>query len=219
MAGTMSVRSRRAPVTSLVLIAFAVALLGGACSLQRSGYQYVRNRSTGTYLKVPEEWTVYNQRAIEESFGDQPDDGVDNTRFPFISVFDATPHSELDFDVFTDNPMGVVRVRELTQEERDGVSFASARDELFPLNDAASAGQLPVQKSVEVNQDGAQGQRIVFTYTDEESGTTSTIDQTTLVDHDKNRLYLLVVGCESQCYEKHKKEIETVVESLTIKET
>jgi hypothetical protein len=219
MAGRMSVRSRRAPITSVALIAVAVGLLSGACSLQRSGYQYVRNRSTGTYLKVPEQWTVYNQRAIEESFGDQQGDGVDNTRFPFISVFDATPHSELDFDVFTDNPMGVVRVRELSEEERDGVSFATARDELFPLNDAFSTGQLPIHKAIEINQSGAQGQRIVFTYTDEESGTVSTIDQTTLVDHDKNRLYLLVVGCEARCYEKHRKEIETVVESLTIKET
>jgi hypothetical protein len=214
----MSVRSRGATTTRVALIAFAVALLSSACGgLQRSGYQYVRNRSTGTYLKVPSEWTVYDQKAIEKQVGDASG-GLDNARFPFISVFDASPHSELDFDVFTDMPMGVVRVRELSQEERDGVSFASARDELFPLNDAASTGQLPVQKSVEVNQAGAQGQRIVFTYTDEESGTTSTIDQTTLVDHGKNRLYLLVVGCETKCYEKHRKEIETVVTSLTIKE-
>jgi hypothetical protein len=220
MAGTMSVRSRRAPITSVALVALAAVLLSGACSLERSGYQYVRNRSTGTYLKVPDQWTVYGQRAIEESFGEQPEEGsVDNMRFPFISVFDGTPDSELDFDVFTDNPMGVVRVRELTDEERDGVSFATARDELFPLNDAFSTGSLPIHKAIEVNQSGAQGQRIVFTYTDEESGTVSTIDQTTLVDHDKNRLYLLVVGCEARCYDKHKKEIETVVESLTIKET
>jgi hypothetical protein len=214
----MSVRSRRATTTSVALIALAVALLSGACgTLRRSGYQYVRNRTTGTYLKVPSEWTVYDQKAIEAQVGEQQG-GLDNTRFPFISVFDASPHSQLDFDVFTDRPMGVVRVRELTADERDGVSFATARDELFPLNDAASAGQLPVQKSVEINQDGAQGQRIVFTYTDEQSGTTSTIDQTTLVDHGKNRLYLLVVGCETKCYEKHHKEIETVVTSLTIKE-
>ena len=219
MADTMSVRSRRAPSVAVAIIVLAVAMLGGACTLQRSGYQYVRSRSTGTYLKVPAGWTVYNQKAIEESFGEQETEGVDNTRFPFISVFDATPDSELDFDVFTNSPMGVVRVRELTDEERDGVSFASARDELFPLNDAFQAGQLPVKKAVEVNQSSAQGQRIVFTYVDEESGTTSTIDQTTLVDHDKNRLYLLVVGCESRCYEKHRKEIETVVTSLTIKET
>jgi hypothetical protein len=185
-----------------------------------SGYQYVRNRTTGTYLKVPDRWTVYDQRAIEASIveGGGGEDGIDE-RFRFISVFDATPDGELDFDVFTDNPMGVVRVRELTVEERDGVSFASARDELFPLNDALGAGQLPVKKAVEVKQTSAQGQRIVFTYVDEESGTTSTIDQTTLIDHDKNRLYLLVVGCEARCYEKHRKEIETVVTSLTIKET
>jgi hypothetical protein len=216
----MSVRSRRAPTSSVALIALAVALVGGACGqFERSGYQYVRNRTTGTYLKVPSEWTVYGQQDIEDTVGgDQQADDRTESRFPFISVFDATPNSQLDFDVFTDNPMGVVRVRDLTADERDGVSFATARDELFPINDAASAGQLPVRKSVEVNQDGAQGQRIVFTYTDEESGTTSTIDQTVLVDHGKNRLYLLVVGCEQHCYEKHRKEIETVVTSLTIKE-
>ena len=218
MAGTMFVRSRRAPTLSVVLIALTLALVSGACSLERSGYQYLRSRSTGTYLRVPDEWTVYNQRAIEDSFGEADAEGMDDTRFPFISVFDATPNSELDFDVFTDSPMGVVRVRELTDEERDGVSFASARDELFPLNEAFEAGQLPVKKAVEVKQSSAQGQRIVFSYVDEESGTTSTIDQTTLVDHDKNRLYLLVVGCESRCYEKHRKEIESVVTSLTIKE-
>ena len=219
MADTMSVRRRRAPTVGVALIALAAAVAGGACSLERSGYQFVRSPSTGTYLKVPDKWTVYNQKAIEASIADdQSADGPDHHRFPFISVFDATPNSELDFDVFTDSPMGVVRVRELTDEERDGVSFATARDELFPLNDAFQSGQLPVKKAVEVNQSSAQGQRIVFTYVDEETGTTSTIDQTVLVDHDKNRLYLLVVGCEAKCYEKHRKEIETVVSSLTIKE-
>src|SRR5439155_21773411 len=100
MAARMSVRSRRAPAMVVALIAFAAATVTGACSsLQPSGYQYVRNRTTGTYLKVPEQWTVYNQKAIETSIGNQQGGAGTTTHFPFISVFDETPHSELDFDV------------------------------------------------------------------------------------------------------------------------
>jgi hypothetical protein len=214
MAGSMSVRSRGVALAAALVVAVAGS---GACD--RSGYQFVRNRSTGTYLKVPDTWTVHSQKVIEDALAES-DPGGERTPYPFISVFDAKPHSDFDFDIATDRPVGVVRVRPLSAGERDSVSFASAREEfLETLNADIESGALPVKKALDIEQDAADGQRIVFSFTDEESGITSVIDQTTLIDKAKSRIYLLVVGCSASCYQKHHKQIDTVVTSLTIKET
>jgi hypothetical protein len=199
------------------LVAFAT--LAGACGIERSGYQFVRSRSTGTYLKVPDDWTVHSQADLTDAFAAEGIAPNENP-VPFLTVFDAEPDAPVDaFDIARDRPMGLLRVRDLSDGERDQVSFASARDELFGLNAGIESGQVPIRKAVDVQQDSADGQRLVFTLTDEETSTTSTIDQTTLIDQDKRRVYVLLVACEASCYQKHRKQIEAVVTSLTIKET
>ncbi|HUP86959.1 MAG TPA: hypothetical protein VM143_14995 [Acidimicrobiales bacterium] len=210
----MPLSSRRALAA---LVAVALGILG-ACSLQRSGYQFVRSPSTGTYLKVPQEWTVYGQKDIEKLLA-EADPGTERDPFPFISVFDAGEHPQLDLDLGADDPVGLIRVRELAPTERDAVSFATARNEFHDaLNDALESGEAPLRKMIEIRQRAADGQRIVFSYTDEATGQLVTLDQTTLVDRDKHRIYLLVVGCEAGCYERNRNQIDDVVSSLTIKE-
>lgn len=216
MARSMYVRRPRAPWIALLAVVLAASTAG--CSLERSGYQFVRSRSTGTYMKVPNEWTVYDPKEIDRFFAENNPDAP-RSEFSFISVFDAKPEADLDFDVTTTDPVGVLRVRDLSSAERDSVSFATARQELYEsLNDGIQSGAFPVRKATEVTQDAATGQRIVFSTTDAETDLVSTIDQTTLIDRDKNRIYLLVIGCQSACYDKHRKQIDTVVTSLTIKE-
>lgn len=210
----MSIRRRGVSCAALV----ALVVLAGACSLERSGYQFVRNRPTGTYLKVPEEWTVYGPKDIEKQFR-AANLGGERKAFPFISVFDARPDADLDFDITGSRPVGLVRVRDLSPGERDSISFASAREELYDaLNAGIESGALPLRSSEEVKHESADGQRIVFSI-DDGSGTTSTIDQTSILNREKNRIYLLIVGCRTTCYDKHRKQIDTVVESLTIKES
>jgi hypothetical protein len=196
-----------------VVVALATAGCGG---LHRSGYQFVRSPQTGTYLKVPDDWTVFSQQEIEKYLAKSaPERKLD--AFQFITTFDAGEHPSVMFDPAATAPTGVVRVRPLAQEEREVASFATIRNELFDMQ-GADGGQITPVSIREVLQGGVRGQRYVFNRTDPLVGTTATVDQTILVDKATSRLYLLVVSCRPDCYERNKKAIDTVVTSFTVKE-
>ena len=45
-----------------------------------------------------------------------------------------------------------------------------------------------------------------------------TIDQTILIDQATSKVFLFVVGCSSECFDKHEGEIDRVVKSWTVKD-
>jgi hypothetical protein len=205
-----------ASVRGALAMAVVAALAAGACGLHRSGYQFVRSPQTGTYLKVPDDWQVYGKSEIERYLAKTaPELSVD--AFPFITTFDGAAHPSVTFDLGGDAPAGVVRVRPLQADERDAASFASLRNEVFDLQ-GGDGSSITTISAEDVQYGGVRGQRIVFTRTDQLFGSVATLDQTTLVDKDTSRLYLLVVGCRPECFERNKKQIDTIVTSLTIRE-
>ncbi|MBW3557716.1 MAG: hypothetical protein KY454_12365 [Actinobacteria bacterium] len=216
----MAVRTIRG--ARALVVAFVVFAAGGACSLQRSGYQFVRSKETGTYFKVPDGWTVYGHGDVTR-FLEQQGAASEETRgrTPFISTFSAEKKAKvLPFDPTGDRPAGIVRVKTLSPAERDETSFASLREEIVDFDTGLQTGQIEVLDSQEIEQeDGVRGQRVVFKIRDPASGGVFTIDQTTLLDRSTSKLYLLAVGCESRCYDQNRKQIDVVVDSLTIKET
>ena len=207
---------RSRPLLLVPALAVAAAALLAACGLERSGYQFVRSPSTGTYLKVPSDWKVFDQEAVE---ADQPQEERPGADVRFLSVLDGDASPSLRHDLANDAPLGIVRVRDLPPEERDVTSFATAREDFFPQLNALVSNKLArVRSSEEVVRAGAHGQRIVFTVPDDESGEMLTVDQTTLVDRRAGRIYLLVVACTTACYERNQGDIDAVATSLTIKE-
>ena len=209
----MVVRAR----TGALLVVVA-ALLTGACgAFETSGYQFVRSPGTGTYLKVPEDWQVFDRDEIDDAMAKAGNGQADE--FAFLSVFDAAERPSVFFDPAGETPKGVIRVRELRPEERDQVSFATVREEVFQeLNDSVAAGDWSVLDVAEVESGPARGQRVVFAGAAEVDGTRYVVAQVSLVDLDANRLHFVAVACSVACYERNKDEIDEVVESLTIKE-
>jgi hypothetical protein len=198
----MFVRSRRRVIA---VVAAAVAAVVGAtgCALRGSGYQYVRSPKTGTYLKLPSDWKVKDLAIEGIVFGRQfnPPAGV------------ASDVGEL----FTgDTPGGFVRVVELSEASQDAVSLSAARNSLFDIDAGLNSGDMRFVDGAALRQPGFRGQHIVVNA--RLAGGVVTIDQTTFLDAESERLYHLVIGCRSACYERHKKDIETVTESLTLKE-
>ena len=207
---------RSRPLLLVPALAVTAATLLAACSLERSGYQFVRSPSTGTYLKVPSDWKVFDQKALEAQ--EPPDEGRDDG-IRFVSVLDGDRRPSLSHDLGNDAPLGIVRVRDLGPEERDVISFATARQDFFPeLNQLVGSKTARVHSTEEVVRAGAHGQRIVFSVADQDTGEMLTVDQTSLVDRRTSRLYLLVVACTTECYERNEDDIDAVATSLTIKE-
>jgi hypothetical protein len=201
------------------LLALATALLiAGACS--RSGYQFLRNPNTGTYLKVPSDWKVFDQAEVGAAV--QPD-GTSPEEFkartPFVSMFDSQASGKVRaFDPTGNHPMGIVLVTALSAAERDTVSLATLRGQMLPDFDTLIAsGQLEVVKLDEITEPNVRGQHLTFRLKTL-AGELVVVDQTTLVNHTTSRSYLLAVGCTAACYEENKASIAEVVSSLTIKE-
>ena len=199
------------------LLVLATAFLTACGAFEQSGYQFVRDTSTGTYLKVPDDWHVYDRQEISDAMV-KADLGPAGP-FPFLSVFDGGRAPNAFFDPTGSSPKGLVRVRDLVPGERDLTSFSTVREEIFKeLNDGVEAGAVEVLAAEEVKSGPARGQRVTFVVTDEETGERYVVDQVSLVDLDANRLHLLAVACTTACYEEHEDEIDEVVSSLIIKE-
>jgi len=134
-----------------------------------------------------------------------------------MTAFDASREANAVFDPMADAPNGLIRVRSLTAAERDGASLSSIRNTIVDLDQAKEAGVLRAVTGEEIQDaKGLRGQRVVFSLDIE--GELTTMSKTALVDAKTSKLYTLLVGCRAACYEKHKGNIDKVVESLTIKE-
>jgi len=195
-----SVRTRPVVLVSTLL---ASALVVGGCSVRGSDYQYVRSRSTGTYLRIPESWDVAAFETDEE--------------ITFARVFDG---KKVDQDlpiVASDRPTGFVQVRELSDQERDVMSLELARNAVFRIDDGVQAGEVEVVDFEAVDRDGFSGQRVVFRA--ETTDGTATIAQIVMLAPGSTRFHMLVVGCTTPCYDDNEKQIEAVIDSLTVKET
>ena len=203
------------------LLVLATAFLTACGAFEQSGYQFVRNPSTGTYLKVPDDWTVHGHRDVTgflDRIGKTP--AGFSQSVPFVTTFGASDELvEYPFDPLGTRPAGIVQVRLLAPQERDEISFATMRDELVSIEEGLEAGQVEVLSREEVRRgDDARGERLRYVITDPETGEQFVIDQTTLLDERTEKLYLLAVGCQALCFDRNEDEIDEVVSSLIIKE-
>jgi len=200
--------------------ALASALLLAACT---SSYTYIKNSSVKTYFKVPNEWRVFEENEIFRSqiSGLSPQGEAAAKASIWMVAFDAAPKASLDhfFSGASPYPAGFAQVRQLSEEQRDAISLGAIRNTIFPLN------QLQVQDPTSVefleNQDivlsgGIHGVRAIFNV--RLGDTFYTANQTGLINPETSRLYLFIIGCEARCYLNHKKTIDEIVSSWTVRE-
>ena len=208
---------RRAGATVVSLMAVAAVLL---TSCAGSGFTYVKSSANKTYFKVPDNWRVYNKDQVlgldKSATRPQPDPGL-----KYLAVFDGDPKPSLEHDLQTATaPFGVVKVRQLSPEERDTFSLASLRNEVIPIDDILQQDvgqiQLVTQPKSIVKSRGLHGSRLVYSVVTENGS--FTVDQTGLVDAATNVLYFFIVGCEAECFAQNRRTISEVADSWTIKE-
>ncbi|MDQ4097998.1 MAG: hypothetical protein M3144_09050 [Actinomycetota bacterium] len=207
---------RKAAGTALALGVAAAVLLTGCAG---SGYTYVQSSANKTYFKVPEEWRVYNKDQVLGLDRRRPSQEAD-PGLRYLAVFDADPNPSLEHDLQTaTSPFGVVKVRQLSPEERDTFSLQSLRNEVVPIDDILEqeVGQIQLIKEPEsIVKGGLRGSRLVYTVLTDNGS--FAVDQTGLVDAGTNTLYFFIVGCESECFAANRRTISEVADSWTIKE-
>jgi hypothetical protein len=212
----MAARRRLLPVAALAAVA---ALALAACG---TDYHYVKNSDEVVYLKVPNDWKIYDEEQYFRATLDEPSPAqLDALREnEWATAFDSDPNpnprnlNALD----SRHPHGFARVHDIGIDEHDTFSMQSARNLVAPVDELIDAGAAQVLDADEFSLDGGfRGSHIVVNLGLEKGGYT-TLDQTVVVDADTTKLYILAIGCSDTCYEKHKGEIESLVDSWTVRE-
>jgi hypothetical protein len=204
--------------------ALLCAALLGACG--ESEYRYISNSAENTHLRVPSDWRIFE----EDEFFAQVEDlspqqlQVQKAR-QWIVAFDSAPKPSLEhISIPGQHPAGMVRVRGLGEQDHDIVSLKVLRSFLFsgtdPLELAASGDpNVEVLSNEDVTRPGGlRGIHLVVNLRGATGQEFVTTNYVALTDTATSRLYLLFIGCRATCYEQHKSQIESIVESWTVRE-
>lgn len=213
---------------------FAVAgVLLSSCG--GTGFQYVHDRSTETFVRLPDAWRMFTQTEIQGTGNVLNPFSQPGNRIEFMRSFTADPSAGPGAipDFSADQPQGYVLVEELNPISRDEISLGVLRNSFLPVDQILSnfPGDISFSASDEsLDRDGFQGNHLVYTIqratiaqlTGQSAvnfpADSVTINQTALVDPTLSRTYLLVIMCTSNCYQDNASTIDLVAKSLSVKE-
>ena len=210
----------RRPVIALLGIALVLGLTG--CG--ESSKLYPASKSEGVFFSVPTNWKALSTASLNkyEKESTEPEGAArqalvkwqiaytTNKKLKAAEVFNLTAPTK---------PLAFARVRDLENSEINSVSYNTLRDVIVPVtqiiegNDP-SAPDFQILVDQEVVQKGARGVQTVYSFSID--GKEQTINQTSLMANDRTKLYIFVVRCTTECYNKNKKKIEEVVSSFTV---
>lgn len=196
----------------------AAAMILSACA--GSEYRYVKDSSEGAYFKVPRSWKVYDADDIIAASGNQLS-AAQRSTLRFMVAFDGDPTPSLEHDLQTaTRPFGLARVRQLAPDERQKYSLIALRNEIVPIDqileeEAAEIELLADPKEI-TTKDGFAGTRLIYRVTTGDGS--FTVDQTGLMDAATRRVYFFIIGCESRCFDQHRRTITEIADSWTVKE-
>ena len=195
-------RVRMAPVALI-----AVALLMASCG--RSGYQYVDNADETVFIKIPEDWSVVSEGAVNWTITPPSDDEIQpiigEFVLPWRAEFAAAPNDRRSSDYV----QGFVEVQPVDRRLQADLSFAlffpelSAvdevevlRHELVTVGDAS--GHRVASKSISADGEVIMGDRLVMT------------------NSLNSVVYTVWIGCDVGCYNANATSIEEVMSTFTV---
>ncbi len=208
------------PVIALLGIALVLGLTG--CG--ESSKLYPASKSEGVFFSVPTNWKALSTASLNkyEKESTEPEGAArqalvkwqiaytTNKKLKAAEVFNLTAPTK---------PLAFARVRDLESSEINSVSYNTLRDVIVPVTqiiegEDPSAPDFQILVDQEVVQKGARGVQTVYSFSID--GKEQTINQTSLMANDRTKLYIFVVRCTTECYNKNKKKIEEIVSSFTV---
>ncbi len=209
--------SRRS-VRVLVLGALLVPLLAGCLA---SDFTYVKSSADRTYFKLPKEWKLYDEDAILKNSSEElTQEEIAQARAgAWRAAFDASPSPSVRrvSNIGGRYPAGQAIVRAIGFEEADQLSMSYLRNLVYPVDDSIEGGTAEVIAYEPTSEDGFRGIRMTVRVTGE-SGSSATFSQVAMVDAKTSKVYMLLVGCMSSCFQHYRSDINTIVNSWTVRE-
>ncbi|HEX2273013.1 MAG TPA: hypothetical protein VHG90_03965 [Acidimicrobiales bacterium] len=231
----------RAPHRSLALALVALVAAVGCGSSQ---FRYVAHDDTQTFLKVPRDWKMYDsdllveaEAAAVEAAGEDAPSFVDQAfqgQLQWRVAFDGDPHPEpVNAVSYAEAPVVEVRVRQLTEDERDRVNIASLRNIFFPYDQlkaqlAQERAETPLEPNPPITssfrplseeeiqlEGGIRGSRLRFEL--RQNDRFYVIDQTALLDGEASRVHVLLMRASEEEFILQRKLLDEIASSFTVK--
>jgi len=201
------------------IVCLAIVLAG--CGSPK--YHYVKSTSDQTFVRVPREWTLFDEDQLLRVSDESPEAKAQFKRLSWSVAFDAAPKPSLDH-VLSDagHPTGLVQVRTLLPEQRDSFSLADLRTLLLPFDpladDAQQEGEVEMLDVREVRRPGGLHGSELLINLKTDDGQLVKWRQVALVDSGVRKVHVLAVSCSTDCYNQNEKVIDQVVTSWKVKE-
>jgi hypothetical protein len=214
MPGAGKGRRRRYVAAGASLVLLFLTACGG------TNYHFVSSTSTQTFVKVPSEWHVFSQSQILAHLDASDPTPKPRRQAPFFVIFDGDPAPSLNHDPSSAHyPFGLVRVRHLAPDEQDSYSLASLRNEVLnvdQLQQANASAVIAVQPPKLLTHSNLRGTRLEFAVRLPD-GSNFTFDQVGFVDSPTRTVWLLFIGCATNCYRTNAATIHRVADSWIVK--
>ena len=209
--------------TRLTALLGVLGLLISGCGAPSQ--KYGESKSEGVYFAVPYSWheiTTAQLNAVEA----HSTSALVLERLALVKWQDAYSQDAglVAKDAYSlrapEVPLVFARVRALYPEEANAMSYDLLRDVVWPVTDWVNnpTSTTPVFNIVadhEVVQKGARGVRTIFNVV--QSGVSQTIDQTSLMSPDHQKIYIFFVRCTTVCYNKNIKAMSRIADSFTVR--
>ncbi len=204
----------------LTVLGVAVA----ACGAPQ--FTYVANSTSQTYFKVPDGWHKISDTALAHALGGGGSSTAPNGVWSVGYDASTAPSAAHVFGSASTQPFALALVEPLNAAASNAMSYKSLRDVFLPVTAAtrqnAARRGFPLTgfhlllDSVLTPGQGVHGVRDIFDYTFP-GGTTDTFDQIAFTNANDTKLYLLVLHCTASCYASHANQIDTVMNSFTVR--
>jgi hypothetical protein len=200
-------------------IVAAIAVLISACA--GTGYNYVKDSGDKTYLKVPDSWKLFShEQILSKNKNLSKADKQSQLDSSWQVIFDADPKPALKhfLAAASSHPAGMALVLQLSFNASDTLALKDLRNFFIDIDTASqnNTGNVLTYEPLTID-GGFHGIHLVATVTDSK-GRSFTFDQKAVLDQDTSKAYLVIVGCQSDCYQANQDKIENVVDSWTVRQ-
>jgi hypothetical protein len=190
-------------------------VLGTALAACSDGH-VVASSSQQLYLKVPSNWTVFDQKALAQ-------DGAFGALFTstpvFASMASADPHARPG-DAFTPSgyPWAIVVVRPLSASEQSAMSLNGLRDVLMNIDSLQTGGSTVQQLATPalLEKGSLHGTRVAYELQASQGGPAMAYEQETWVNSATDKVWVLMSGCSPSCFQAQEPVINRVMQSFLV---
>ena len=214
-------------VARIAGILFVVlSLISGLSGCAAPTKIYAKNTQLGVFFTVPSNWHQIPEEDIR-SYEVEGADAASKSKADLVlwqEAYSASKETTAKNILQLEAPKALTafaRVRALTIEESDAMSYNGLRNLILPVTDLITGSSQVVEDFQLLNEEEfitetGRGLRTVFSFTPK-GGTNETVHQTALLANDRQSIYFFLVRCTTECFTNGEETANGIIESFTVK--